>query len=67
MAIKKTHTFVITINMNRKCSQRHALREIRDTIYGLHYCTVFNDGTDPETFRIRSIKPTAATAKRRSP
>jgi len=53
---KRIHQFIITITMNKKCLGRIALREVRDNIHGLHYCTELDDG-DPETFRIKSIKP----------
>lgn len=52
----KTHRFVLTITTNRACTRQVALREARDNIHGLHYCTELEDG-EPETFRIRSIRP----------
>lgn len=51
----KTHRFVVTITTNRACTRKVALREMRDNVYGGHYCTELDDG-DPETFRIRSIR-----------
>jgi hypothetical protein len=52
----KRHSFVVTVTMNKPCNARRALAEIRGNIYGTHYCTPFCD-EDPDTFRIRSIKP----------
>lgn len=51
----KTHRFVVTIRTNKECTRKVALREMRDTVYGLHYCTELDEG-DPETFRIGSIR-----------
>lgn len=52
---QKTHKFILTITTNKKCSRKLALREVRDNVHGLHYCTTIEDG-DPDTFRIRSIR-----------
>jgi len=56
MRKSKTHKFVVTISTNRACTRKVALREIRDNVHGQHYCTELDDG-EPETFRIRSIRP----------
>lgn len=55
MAKQRTHRFVLTITMDKPCSAKLALREARDTIYGQHYCTQFNDH-EPGEFRVRSIR-----------
>jgi hypothetical protein len=58
MAKQRVHTFAIRVTMDRKCSKRHALREVRDCLQASeHYTTAWNDG-DPESFRvlIRNIK-----------
>lgn len=54
MPKQRVHKFILTVTMNKKCLRRIALREVRDNIYGMHYCIEFEKG-DPETFRIRSI------------
>lgn len=54
MAKQRIHKFTVTVTFNKKCLRRIALREVRDTIHGEHYCTELEDG-DPATFRIRSI------------
>jgi hypothetical protein len=53
---KRVHTFVLSVSFDKSCNRRLALREVRDTIYGHHYCTQY-DEAEPGEFRIRSIKP----------
>jgi hypothetical protein len=57
---KQSHSFVLTVRFDRKCSRQLALREVKDTIYGEHY-TSPRDDADPDSFKIRSIRPAKAT------
>lgn len=59
---KCTHQFVISVTFDKPCTRELALRELRDD-GGIdaggghsHYCTQYDDH-EPETFRVRSIKP----------
>jgi hypothetical protein len=60
--LKNTHSFIVTLRFNRKCSRKIALREARDNICGQHYCTVY-DGREPDEFRIRSVRHKATVRK----
>jgi hypothetical protein len=51
----RTYTFKLTVSFNKGCRAAIALREVRDNIHGLHYCTEYAYD-DPSTFRVRSIK-----------
>lgn len=50
----KTHTFKITVTMDKGCRVATALREVRDCIHGEFYCTALED-KDPEAFKVRTI------------
>jgi hypothetical protein len=53
--MRRTHTFEITITMDRECTVEHALRELRDTIHGEFYPTQ-RDDTEPGKFWVQSIR-----------
>lgn len=59
----RTYTFKLTVTFNKGCRAAHALHEVRDEIWGEHYCTPF-EGHHPDTFRVTSIK-SAKPARRR--
>lgn len=50
-----THTFVITVRMNKACTARVALRAAQDNIHGDFYPSTMNDG-DPDKMKISSIR-----------
>lgn len=62
----KTHSFVVTIRTDRECTRATALRELRDTIHGEHYCSALEDG-DPEAFTIKSFRPLTPAQRRATP
>jgi hypothetical protein len=51
----RTYTFKLTVSFNKGCRAARALYEVRNEIYGEHYCTPTAD-EHPDTFRISSIK-----------
>lgn len=50
---EKIHTLTITVRMDKRCSKRIALREVRDCIHGEFYCGGYAD--EPEMFRVTRI------------
>lgn len=63
MKKSRTHSFIVTITTDKQCPRKVALREIRDVIYGQHYCTPYEDD-EPEEFRIRSVRSAPQGKKR---
>lgn len=53
--LSRSHTLQITVTMDKPCTATHALREVRDTIYGTFYPTQYEDN-DPGEYRVRSIR-----------
>ena len=51
---QKLHSFIITVRMDKPCYKRVALREARNCIHGIFYCTS-HDG-DPESFKVSRIE-----------
>lgn len=51
----RTHTFLITVTMDKACTKAHALREVQDTIHGTFYPTQRADD-EPGEYHVRSIK-----------
>lgn len=60
----RTHTVLVNVTFNKKCSRQIALRELRDTIHGNNYCTQFDD-REPGEYRIRSVRLAPASKKPR--
>jgi hypothetical protein len=58
---QRSHQFVINVTFNKPCTRALALRELRDdggidAGGGVHYTTQREDH-EPETFKVRSIRP----------
>lgn len=58
----RTYTFKLTVRFNKGCRAARALYEVRNEIYGEHYCSPDED-SDPDTFRISSIKSAKRTRR----
>lgn len=54
---KKTHLVTMRITFDKPCTKRHAAKEAANCIHGEFYPTAY-EATDPEKFRVQSIRPT---------
>lgn len=52
---ERTHTLVLTVRFDKKCTKAHAAREVRDCIHGEFYPTQ-RDDDEPGSFRVSSIR-----------
>lgn len=51
---QQTHKLTICVRFDRKCTEAHALQEVRDCIHGTFYTTQRED-SEPEEFRVRAF------------
>lgn len=51
---RQTHKFTVTVRFDRKCTESHAIREVRDCIHGTFYPTQ-RDDSEPGEFRVRTF------------
>lgn len=53
----RKHTFTLAVTFDKACTESHALREMRDNIYGRYYTTQRSDDEPGEYYvGARSIK-----------
>lgn len=61
-ARSRRHVFQISIRMDKPCSEKIALREVRDTIHGIFFTTQFEE-CEPGQYRVLSIRRPKAGRK----
>lgn len=52
----QTHTLLITVRFDKKCTARVARRNVKDCIHGDFYPTAYEDD-EPDKFKVTSIRP----------